>query len=156
MDNNNILQKRSAGKIISEISRTAHVYFNSEFRDYSIGHAQVGTLLFISRNEGVSQLEISENLNLDKSSITSQLKILERNGYIFKKPNENDARKYRIYITDKTKEILFPLKLVFSNWTDTLFIGFSDKERSETFVYLERMLDNARNIINEIKDKNKE
>lgn len=142
---------RSAGKIINELSRAAHIYFQTEFKQYSIGHAQIRTLLFISRNEGISQLELSTYLNLDKSSITSQLQILEKNGYISRHTSEKDARLHQIMITEKTRDILEPLKMVFSSWTATLLDGFSESETNEIFSYLHRMAENAKNKLDQIK-----
>ena len=148
--------RKSAGRLINELSRAAHIYFQAEFKEYSIGHAQIMTLLFIARNEGISQLDLSEQFNLDKSSITSQLKILEKNGYISRHTSENDARVLHLNITDKTREILEPLKMIFSSWTETLLDGFSEGERENVFYYLEKMLGNAKNKLNQIKETNKD
>ncbi len=142
---------KSAGRLISELSRAAHIYFQSEFKKYSIGHAQIRTLLFLVRNEGISQLELSKYLNLDKSSITSQLQILERNGYISRHTSENDARMHQLMITDKTREISEPLRMVFSSWTVTLLDGFCESEKTEIFAYLEKMLSNAKNKLDQVK-----
>ena len=150
MEKNQESINRSAGKLINELSRAAHIYFQSEFKKYSIGHAQIRTLLFIARNEGISQLELSKYLNLDKSSISSQLQILERNGYISKQSSENDARISQTTITDKTREILEPLRMVFSSWTATLLDGFSESEKTEMFDYLEKMHSNAINKLDQI------
>ncbi len=139
------LNNKSAGRIINQLSRMAHMYFNSEFKKYSIGHAQIPTLIFIAKNEGVSLLEISKHLKLDKSSVTSQITILEKNGYIVRCKSKEDARVHQLNITAKTREILMPMKIVFSSWTETLFDGFTIEEREQVFKYLERMRENAKN-----------
>lgn len=151
MEKNQEPNNRSAGKLINELSRAAHIYFQSEFKQYSIGHAQIRTLLFIAKNEGISQLELSKYLNLDKSSISSQLQILEKNGYISKQTSENDARIYQTRITDKTRKILEPLRMVFSSWTSTLLDGFNESDKTIMFDYLERMQSNAINKLDQIK-----
>jgi len=143
---------KSAGRLINELSKAAHIYCKTEFKKYSIGHAQIMTLIFIAKNEGISQFELSEQLNLDKSSITSQLNILERNGYISRNKSENDARMYRLNITDKTRKILGPLKMIFFSWTEALLDGFSKKEREDVFKYLEKMRDNAKNKLFQMKE----
>jgi len=153
MKTENNIQERSAGRIIDELSRAAHVYFHSEFQNHSIGHAQIKTLLHISRNEGLSQLDLSETLRLDKSSVTSQLQILEKNGFIIRQPSKKDGRKHCIMLTNKTHELLEPLKQVFSSWTTTLLKGFNDVEKEELFLYLERMQHNAREKLELIKTK---
>ena len=143
--------QKSAGRYISELSRAAHVYFKYEFKQYGIGHAQIITLLFISRNEGLSQLELGTLLNLDKSSVTSQLSLLESNGFILRKKSETDGRILQLFITQKTKTLLEPLKHVFSNWTETLLKGFSEVERNILFDYFERMRSNAKDKLTQLK-----
>lgn len=146
-------QPKSSGKLIGELSRAALIYFQNEFKQYNIGHAQVRTLHFISQHEGLTPMELAYALNLDKSSITSQLKILEANGYISRHTSEKDARMQQIFITDKTKNILVPIKSILKEWTETLMIDFSPLERDEIYKYLERMRDNAKNKIESIKNK---
>ena len=142
---------KSVGRLIGELSRAAHIYFHTEFKKYSIGHAQIHTLLFIARNEGITQIELSKQLNLDKSSITSQLQILESNGFITKHTSEFDARMQQLKITKKTEDILKPLKKVFSSWTEILLEGFTDEERIQIFSYLEKMKSNAKSKLQQIK-----
>ncbi len=146
---------QSVGKIIGEISRAAHIYFQNDFKEYSIGHAQVRTLHFIAHNEGITQVQLSDYLKLDKSSITSQLRILENNGYIKRKISHYDARVHQIFITDKTKEILEPLKNIFSTWSNVLLDGLSESERKNVFLLLEKMRKNAQNKLQEIKQTSK-
>lgn len=150
MENGKDKKQPSAGRLINELSRKAHIYFQHEFKKYSIGHAQIRTLFYITHNEGQTQKQLANYLNLDKSSITSQLQILERNGYISRTTSKMDARMQVISITDKTKEIIVPLQHVLSSWTETLLDGFNETERSDVFNYLERMRNNAKNKLSQI------
>lgn len=154
MENGKDKKQASAGRLINELSRFAHIYFHHEFKKYNIGHAQIRTLFYIAHNEHQTQKQLAEYLNLDKSSITSQLQILERNGYISRTTSKKDARMQIIGITDKTKEILDPLKQVLSSWTATLLDGFSEKEHVDIFNYLERMSENAKNKLSQIQKNN--
>ena len=140
---------KSAGRLLHEISKAAIIYFQNELKGYSIGPAQVKTLLFITENPGLNQIELANNLNLDKSSITSQLKILQSNGYITRYTSDKDGRMQLIKITEKTREIIEPLREIFAAWTDILFTGVDKNERDIIIDYLEKMRDNAKDRINE-------
>ncbi|NOQ25679.1 MAG: MarR family transcriptional regulator [Bacteroidales bacterium] len=152
MKNEKEEQNQSVGKVIGELSRAAHVFFNQQFKKYSIGHAQVRTLHFISQNNGITQAELTKYLKLDKSSVTSQLASLEKNAYIKRTISSTDARIRNINITDKTKNIFSALMKVFSSWTNILLDGFSEKEKIDVFILLEKMRENAQNKINELKE----
>jgi DNA-binding MarR family transcriptional regulator len=150
MENGKGKNQASAGRLINELSRGAHMYFQHEFKEYNIGPAQVRTLFHIAYNEGQTQKQIGTYLSLDKSSITSQLQILERNGYIIRTTSKLDARMQVIGITDMTKEIIVPLQQVLSSWTETLLDGFNETERSDVFNYLDRMKNSAKNKLSQI------
>ncbi len=151
MINNTSKKQQSAGKIIGELSRAAHIFFQHQFKDYSIGHAQVRTLHYLSHNNGITQVALTEYLNLDKSSVTSQLNNLEKNGYIYRSRSPEDARIRTINITDKAKEIFGSLMNVFSSWTDILLTNFSEKEKEDIFLLLNKMHENSQTKINELK-----
>ena len=153
MINNKEHHNLSAGRLIEELSKAAHIYFQNSFKEYSIGHAQVRTLHLIAHNEGLTQIELSDYLNLDKSSITSQLSILEKNGYITKRISKIDARSHHIYITENTREILKPLKEIYISWTDTLLEDFNESERKQVFLLLKKMQKNVQNKLQEIKEQ---
>ena len=144
------MKKLSAGRLINELSRAAHVYFQHEFKKYRIGHAQIRTLFYVAQNEGKTQKELAEYLNLDKSSITSQLQLLERNGYIKRKASEKDARKQVIAVTDRTRKILPEMQHVLESWTETLLDGFDEEERKQVFRTLIKMSSNAKRKLDEI------
>lgn len=137
------MKNNSAGKAIDELSRAGQIYLQHEFSKYNIGHAQVKTLLYLAENKDKTQKELVQYLNLDKSSITSQLQILEKNGYIIRQTSKVDARKQVVNITDKANKKLPELKIIFASWTNTLLAGFSEEERSDIFKYLERMRENV-------------
>lgn len=142
---------KSVGKLIGMLSRAAHIYFQQKFKDYSIGHAQVMTLHFITKKNGISQLELTRILNLDKSSVTSQLNNLEKHGYIIRTVSDDDNRIRNIHITEKTKAIENSLHKVFTSWSEILLTGFDETEQTEMIYLLEKMRENALNKINDIK-----
>lgn len=147
------IKNRSIGKEIGVLSRTAHIYFQNQFKDYSIGHAQVMTLHYISRNNGRSQNELVKHFNLDKSSVTSQLNILEKNGYIIRKIDINDSRGRKLFTTEKTKAIESDLHDKFISWSRLLLEGINAEEQEKLFFLLDKMNSNAQGAILEMKEK---
>ncbi|MDZ7796129.1 MAG: MarR family transcriptional regulator [Candidatus Marinimicrobia bacterium] len=135
---------RSLGKIISELSRLSGMYFQKQFKRYDIGPSQVTTLHFISRHNGITQSDLTHFLNLDKSSVSSQLHTLEKNGYIVRIAAKDDNRIKKIYISEKTRTIESPLHNVFTSWTDTLLADLSEEEREQLFLLLEKVKGNAK------------
>ena len=141
----------SIGYKIGRLSRSAHMYFKHRFGELGLGHAQGITLHHICRKDGMNQLELLAKVRLDKSSLTSQLNKLEENGYITREPDPKDRRAKRIVITDKTRTIEADLHDIFTSWTRILADGLSADERNVLITLLDKLQDNAVNVLHELR-----
>jgi DNA-binding MarR family transcriptional regulator len=148
-------QNKSIGKKIGFLSRSAHIYLKNEFKNEDIGHSQIMTLHFICKNNGINQNELVTYFNLDKSSIASQLKILEKNNYIIRRKDPKDSRSRNIYITDKTENIIAEISEKFSSWSKILLDGISKEEEEILFNLLDKLKINAEKAIQEIRKNEK-
>jgi len=61
-------------------------------------------LLNISSKEGTPATKIAPLMGLESRSLTRVLKNMEEKGLIFRKPDENDGRSVRIFLTPLGKE----------------------------------------------------
>ncbi|MEM9859663.1 MAG: MarR family transcriptional regulator [Bacteroidota bacterium] len=60
-------------------------------------------LLNISSKEGTPATKIAPLMGLESRSLTRVLKSMEEKGLVYKKPDENDKRSVRIYLTKEGK-----------------------------------------------------
>ena len=146
------MPNRSIGKETGMLVRAAHIYLRHQFRNYSFGHAQAMTLHLISHHDGISQNELVQHFHLDKSSVTSQLKILEKNGYIYRRANKEDSRSRHIYITEKTEAIQQDLNAKVASWSEILLKDFSEEQKQQIFFLLDKMKANAFEAIDNLKE----
>lgn len=146
------MKNQSVGKRIGALSRATHRFFGHRFKNFSIGHAQVVTLHLICRHDGMGQNELVQHFGMDKSSITSQLNILEKNGYIERRIDKNDSRGRKIFITQKTKAIEPELYEIFSSWSEFLLKGFNKAEKELLFQFLDQMIVNAQQALEDLKE----
>lgn len=142
----------SIGRVVGRLSRAAHSYLQYRFGEIGLGRAQGITLHFICRHEGIDQMELLNNVHLDKSSLTSQLKKLEENGYIERKTDPKDRRAKRIVITNKTRIIQDDLHDIFTSWSNILLEGLDENERETAFHLLDKMQTNASTAIHIMRD----
>lgn len=61
-------------------------------------------LLNISSKDGTPATKIAPLMGLEARSLTRVLKNMEEKGLIYRKPDENDGRSVRIFLTDLGKE----------------------------------------------------
>ena len=65
------------GKYISLIHRQANVFFTKEFSKFGFGSGQYMFLIHLYKNDGISQEELSELVNIDKGTTAKAIRKLE-------------------------------------------------------------------------------
>ncbi|MBU7031548.1 MAG: MarR family transcriptional regulator [Theionarchaea archaeon] len=133
----------SLGKLVSCIYRYTQTYLSKELAPYSIGSGQFSFLLFLNREEGVTQDHIARILHVDKATATRALNKLEKEGYIQRQKDPADKRRYNIYLTDAGRKIYPVLKEISFRWTELLLKDFSEKEKDQFFAMISRVMENA-------------
>lgn len=70
----------------------------------ALPHSQRLIVMVVSKNEGISQLELSQITHLKPPTVSLGLKKLEEMGLIKKELSCSDMRVARLYLTDKGRE----------------------------------------------------
>lgn len=101
---------------------------------YGLSNQQARILMYISKHSKKTQSKIKrkdlENyLNIKGSSVTSLINSLEKNGFIERVPSKLDARRTIMAVTDKSKELLKQMDLVFEATDNQLQEGMSEEEK---------------------------
>ena len=73
---------------------------------FNINARQYGVLLFIQGNPYSSQKDISDNLQIDRTTMVSHIDHLETLGFVERTKNPNDRRSYSLMITEKGNDVL--------------------------------------------------
>ena len=89
-------------KAIFDIYRNSLAYISAGAAQFDIGRGQwyfLNRLLF--GTDGISQEQLSEELFVDRAHTARAVKKLEEGGFVFRKPDPDDARKKNVYVTEK-------------------------------------------------------
>jgi DNA-binding MarR family transcriptional regulator len=97
---------QSYGFLLGKVLQKMETNFVEGLSPFEINARQYGVLLFIEGNPYSSQKEISENLQIDRTTMVSHIDHLEGLGYVERTRNPNDRRSYSLLITDKGKDVL--------------------------------------------------
>ncbi|MBN6889520.1 MarR family transcriptional regulator, organic hydroperoxide resistance regulator [Cytobacillus horneckiae] len=108
--------------------------------DLYVGQDQL--LCQLWKEDGVTQLQLSEKLKCEPPTVTNMVKKLESRGILMRKRDENDRRMSRVYITDKGRALYEPVVNIWSNQTEALLQGFTPEQRVVLKEQMEKMYDN--------------
>lgn len=108
--------------------------------------AQLRCLFFMQSKEGVFQRELAQEMHIERATATVMLQKMERKGFIERRPDENDQRLTRIYLTDfgrkKAQEINGRLAEVLNEGMSCV----SEQEQQQLTGVLDRIADRFRDI----------
>lgn len=130
---------QSVGKYISIIHRTGSSFLSKEFSKFNIGSGQYMYLIHLYKNDGLSQEELTEILNIDKGTTAKSIKKLETEGFIMRVKDKNDKRINRVYLTPKALEIKDEFLSSINAWENTLTSNLSYAEKEQALTLLKKI-----------------
>jgi len=114
---------------IAHIYRSHLAYMTKELEAYRVGSGQFEFLLFLYHKDGVSQETLAKMLKVSKATSARAIQNLEKEGYVYRERDESDLRAYRVYLTDKGKEMRNIIFRKLTAFTDILFSDFTFEEK---------------------------
>ena len=123
----------SAHRMAQYITRTMHA--NNLF----ITHEQLVILKIISCHEGISQKELAEKLDRDKTSIVRSINILEKDHKVVRVNSKEDKRINSLYLTKDGKNLLDELQPIFEGIKNEIQEGFTNEEISTMVSFLKKL-----------------
>lgn len=106
-------------------------------------------LLEICACPGISQEQLARRIYINKSNVARQLAILEENGYVTRRPGEEDRRVMRVYPTEKAQAALPRIQEIMGNWEEAVAMGLTAAEREKLSDLLEDMTRRASALLEE-------
>ena len=116
--------------------------------------SQMKMLGHIFHNEGISQRELAQQLEISPPSIAVTAKKLEKMGYIRRQMDEKDNRMNILTTTEEGRELLGRTWMAFSGVDARMFDGFSIEEMKQMDGYYERLQANLEKINAEMDQEN--
>ncbi|MDD2553906.1 MAG: MarR family transcriptional regulator [Desulfotomaculaceae bacterium] len=134
----------SIGRLVSILCRHVQAHISKELRPYNIGSGQYSLLMVLSHKNGSMQEMLASELQMDKANVTRAITKLEGQGYVRRESDAADKRVYRIYLTDKGREVIPLVQKVLSECNELISSGLDEDERAIVICLLEKMVTNAR------------
>ena len=105
-DEKNPLYRKSPMLLIHEIARLMAEKISLNTEDNPVSQKSGKTLLVeLAKRDGRTQLELVNATHLKAPTISVALQKLEKDGYVFRRPDEYDLRATRVFLTEKGREV---------------------------------------------------
>lgn len=150
------LQQEHIGKRLCNVSNHLRRYIDNKTAGYGLTHMQSMIIRFLIHkgNEPVYQKDIEREFGIRRSSVTTILQLMEKNGFITRGSDEKDARLKRIFLTDTGRDADVRVHDVIFTVEDELSKSITNEQKKELFALLDS-LDDCLTALekNERKDK---
>jgi MarR family transcriptional regulator for hemolysin len=133
---------------LTDVARMLRTYADQRARQFGISRAQWVVLIRLDRSEGLKQSELAEILDLQPISLTRLLDRLAENGLIERRPDPNDRRANRLYLTPAARPLLKQLAALGEDMMAGVLEGISPDAQEALLRNLGTMKDNLRAAIN--------
>lgn len=110
---------------IHNISLNQQKYMKSKINDFDFDH-NMRYIIFIYDNPNCSQEDIVNMFGQSKGNIAKVLRKFEDDGYIKRKVNPENRRKYMLNTTEKGSEIVPKIRQVSKEWEAE--VGITEKD----------------------------
>ena len=90
---------QSIGFLLAKAYQRACAFYKGTFGNYGLTPQQFGLLRFLWEEDGLTQVELSNRSQIDRTTIGGLIDRLEQSGLLKRLPHPEDRRAYRIYLT---------------------------------------------------------
>ena len=134
------------GYLLAQVCKAHHFRARTLLDELGLYRGQQFVLCALWAEEGITHSELAERLHVHPATVTNAIKRMEQAGFVERRPDLEDQRVSRVYLTDAGREIQDAVEGVWAELEEQTLDGFSEAERSTLEQFLERIL---RNLIEE-------
>ena len=102
--------ERNFGFLVHDVARLMRVAYDRRARELGLTRSQWWVLNNLFRNQGITQSELADILEIEKPSLGRLLDRLEAKGWIERRADPADRRAKRLHLTGQVQELIRTLR----------------------------------------------
>ena len=132
------------GFLLHDVARLLRKRFEQHARAKQLGltRSQAAVLGRLSRQEGINQVTLAQQLELEPITLVRLLDRLQAAGLIERRPDPQDRRARALYLTPQARPLLDRVGILARDVYDEALVGLSAPERERLVTALELMKGN--------------
>ena len=123
--------------ILADVSRLMRRSFDQRARSIGVTRAQWRVLTMLVRHEGINQGGLAELIEVEPITLCRMVDRLTEASLVERRPDPNDRRVWRLFMTDKARALLSDLKILAADLTEEAMDGISQCEQEQLCNLLE-------------------
>ena len=134
----------SVGRRINILFRLSMRHIRNEMKDRGVGTGDYAFMAMLFVKDGVSQDELSRQMQVDKSYTARAVAKLEKMGLVQRRPDPDEHRMKRVFLTQPARDMEDDFFNVLKGWHNTLVKDIDEPTFEVLLTGMDKMIENAR------------
>lgn len=127
------------GFLIHDVSRLRRSAFDRCLKPLNVTRSQRWVLAYLSREDGMTQSQLAEELDLGKVAIGGLIDRLEKSALVRRDADASDRRVNRVFLEPKSKRLIARMRKVSHRLNERILAGILDESLENTAITLDAM-----------------
>lgn len=133
---------RTLGFLLADISRLLRRSMDRRLQSLELTQAQWRAIVHLSRNEGMTQTALAENLEIQPITLTRLIDRMESAGWVERRTHPLDRRAVQLFLTPKSQPILEEMHARAAEVLTEALRGLAPRAQRQLFAALEQIKHN--------------
>lgn len=120
---------RNFGFILNDVARLLRTSFDRRVKQLGLTRSQWWVLTFLFRNDGVTQSELADTLEIEKPTLGRLIDRLEAKGWVRREADAKDRRAWRVHLTEEIEPAMQMMRTIAAEVRRDALAGLSAAER---------------------------
>jgi len=122
---------RNFGIILHDVARLLRLSYDRRMKALGLTRSQWWVLTHLYRNDGVTQSELAQTLEIDKPSLGRLLDRMESSGWVTREEDAKDRRAKRVLLTQEVGPAMKTMRAAAAETRKEALIGISEIEQEQ-------------------------
>jgi DNA-binding MarR family transcriptional regulator len=113
----------------------------------NVTRAQWWVLAYLSREDGMTQSQLAEELDIGKVAVGGLIDRLEKSGLVRRDADAADRRVNRVFLEPKSKQLIARMRKISHRMNEQILMGLNDDQLESAAVTLDAMKANLLNFL---------
>lgn len=127
------------GYLIHDVSRLRRSAFDRCMKPLNVTRSQWWVLAYLSREDGMTQSQLAEELDLGKVAIGGLIDRLEKSGLVRRESDASDRRVNRVFLQPESKALIVRMRKLNHRLNEQILAGLSDTKLDNAALALDAM-----------------
>ena len=122
---------RNFGFILNDVARLLRTTYDRRMKALGLTRSQWWVLTHLYRNDGVTQSELAEILEIEKPTLGRLLDRLQANGWVRRQEHSDDRRAKRVFLTDEVGPAMKAMRTAAAEMRRDALAGLTSSQQSQ-------------------------